>query len=75
MPWMNQASLLMSRKRKRNSNVPFIILNRRELAKAVDRLEKSIQNEYPTGKHIFIEAESITRARPSGNDKELRKDN
>lgn len=50
-------------------------LNGRELAKTVDRLEKRIQEEYPEVKHIFIEAESITKARPSENGKQAEKDN
>jgi cation diffusion facilitator family transporter len=35
-----------------------------EVTAAVDRLEKSIRTEYPAVKRIFIEAESLSKARP-----------
>lgn len=36
-------------------------LSGKALVQAVDDLEKNIQNEYPTVKHVFIEAESIAK--------------
>jgi divalent metal cation (Fe/Co/Zn/Cd) transporter len=50
-------------------------LNGGELAKTVDRLEKRIQKEYPKVKHIFIEAESITKTRPFENNKQAKNEN
>jgi divalent metal cation (Fe/Co/Zn/Cd) transporter len=50
-------------------------LNGGELARTVDRLEKRIQKEYPEVKHIFIEAESITKTRPFENGKQAKSEN
>jgi divalent metal cation (Fe/Co/Zn/Cd) transporter len=37
-----------------------------ELVATVDRLEKAIRAEHPSIKHIFIEAEALSRAGPQG---------
>ena len=42
-------------------------LSATELTSTVDRLEKTIREEHPTIKHIFIEAEAITQAKSNGN--------